>query len=108
MSALADQVLPGMEVVDVDGDKVGKIQQVDKVLGYFETLGAFTGPRYIPFFAIERIEPSRIRLNVMKSVVSHVYDHTPAVRPDLARDGKLTRRSTVASGYTGQAVPLDA
>jgi len=100
--------LEGMEVFDVDGTKVGKVIRVDKVLGYFETLGAFTGPRYIPFFAIERLEPSGIRLNVMKSVVSHVYNHTPAVRPDLTRDGELTRRSTVESGYTGRAVPLDA
>jgi hypothetical protein len=108
MSDLADQVRAGTEVFDVDGTKVGKIQKVDKVLGYFETIGAFTGPRYIPFYAIERIEPSGIRLNVMKSVVSHVYNHTPGVRPDLTPGGKLTGSGTVASGYTGRAVPLDA
>ncbi|HLK89049.1 MAG TPA: hypothetical protein VKZ18_04090 [Polyangia bacterium] len=99
--------LEGMEVFDVDGTKVGKVVRVDKVLGYFETLGAFTGPRYIPFFAIERIDPPGIRLNVMKSVVTQVYDHTPGARPDLTPDGKLTG-GTVASGYTGRAVPLDA
>ena len=108
MGAFADQVREGLEVFDVDGTKVGKILKVDKTLGYFETLGAFTGPRYIPFYAIERIEPSGIRLNVMKSVVSQVYDHTPGVRPDLTPGGKLTGSGTVASGYTGRAVPLDA
>ena len=75
--------LEGMEVFDVDGTKVGKVLRADKVLGYFETQGAFTGPRYIPFFAIARVEPSGIRLTVIKSVVSHVYNHPPAVRPDL-------------------------
>jgi hypothetical protein len=108
MNAAFDQQLEGMEVFDVDGTKVGKVVQVDKVLGYFETLGTFSGPRYIPFFAVERIDQSGIHLNVMKSVVSHVYDHTPGVRPDLTPSGRLTGGGTVASGYTGGAVPLDA
>jgi hypothetical protein len=108
MWALADQVLAGMEVFDVNGTKVGKIVQVDKVLGYFETLGAFTGPRYVPFFAIERIDGDAIRLNVMKTVVSHIYNHMPGVRPNITAGGRLSEGATVASGYTGQAVPLDA
>src|SRR5262249_33829164 len=107
MSALFDQLREGIEVFDVDGTRVGKVVQVDKVVGYFETLGTFSGPRYIPFFAIERIDPSGIHLNVMRSVVSHVYNHTPGVRPDLTPSGDLTG-GTVASGYTGRAVPLDA
>jgi hypothetical protein len=108
MNAAFDQELEGVEVFDVDGTRVGKVVQVDKVLGYFETLGMFSGPRYVPFFAVERIDQSGIHLNVMKSVVSHVYNHTPGVRPDLAPSGKLTGGGTVASGYTGRAVPLDA
>src|SRR5262249_15398380 len=107
MSSAFDQPLEGMEVFDVDGAKVGKVTEDDKVLGYLETLGTFSGPRYIPFFAIERIDSSGIHLNVMKSVVSHVYNHAPGVRPDVGPGGKLTG-GTVASGYTGRAVPLDA
>src|SRR5262249_439345 len=98
MSAAFDQQLEGMQAFDVDGTRVGKVVQVDKVLGYFETLGAFSGPRYIPFFAVERIDQSGVHLNVMKSVVSHVYNHTPGVRPDLTPSGKLTGSGTVASG----------
>jgi hypothetical protein len=108
MSTVVDELLEGMEVFDVDGTKVGKVVQFDKVLGYFETLGTFAGPRYVPFFAIERIAKSGIYLNVMKSVVSHVYNHMPGVRPNVTADGRLTGDGTVASGYTGQAVPLDA
>src|SRR5262249_23274431 len=70
--------------------------------------GTFSGPRYIPFFAIERIDPSGIHLNVTKSVVSHVYNHTPGIRPDVTPGRKLAAGGTVASGYTGEAVPLDA
>jgi hypothetical protein len=108
MSVVFNQPLDGMEVFDVDGTKVGKVVQVDDGLGYFETHGTFEGPRYIPFFAVERVDQSGVHLNVMKSVVTHVYNHTPGVRPELTADGKLTGRGTVASGYTGRAVPLDA
>jgi hypothetical protein len=108
MSAPFDAQLEGLEVFDVDGTKVGKVVQVDKVLGYFETLGTFYGPRYIPFFAVERIDPAGIHLNVMKSVVTHVYNHTPGVRPALAPGDTQIEGGTVPSGYTGQAVPLDA
>ena len=106
-TSLIDQLLEGTEVFDVDGTKVGKVVQVDEVLGYFETLGTFEGPRYVPVWAIERIDPAGIHLNVMKSVVSHVYNHMPGVTPELTPDGKLIG-GTVASGYTGRAVPLDA
>jgi hypothetical protein len=108
MRAEFDQQLEGMAVFDVEGVKVGKVMQVDQDLGYFQTLGAFSGPRYIPFFAIEQTGPSGIYLNVTKLVVSHVYNHTPGVRPDLTPGGKLTGTGTVPSGYTGRAVPLDA
>jgi hypothetical protein len=110
MSAPFDELIEGLEVFALDGLKVGKVNRIDKVLGYFETVGMFSDPRYIPFFAIERIEPSGpsgVWLNVPKSVVSHVYDHTPQAKPDFAPSGKLAG-GTVASGYTGRAIPLDA
>ena len=111
MSAPFDQLIEGMEVFDVDGLKVGKVVRIDNVLGYFETVGTFSGARYIPFFAVERIEPSKptgVWLNVTKSVVSNVYGHTPAARPNFTPSGRLAKGGTVASGYTGRAVPLDA
>src|SRR5262249_22255760 len=111
MSAPFDQLREEMEVFDVDGLKVGKVVRIDEVLGYFETLGTFSGPRYIPFFAIEKIEPAKptgVWLNVTKSVVADIYNHTPRAKPDLTAGGKLTGSGTVASGYTGRAVPLDA
>ena len=103
-----DQLLDGMDVYDVDGAKIGQVVRYNKKVGYFETLGTFSGPRYIPFLAIERIGPSGAYLNVTRSVVSDVYDHMPAVTPDLTPEGKLTGGGTVQSGRTGKMVPLDA
>lgn len=108
MANVNEQLLDGMDVYDMEGMKVGKVVRYDKRLGYFETLGAFSGPRYIPFWAIERIGPSGTYLNVTKSVVSDVYRRMPGVKPGLSPDGKLTGGGTVQSGHTGEMVPLDA
>ncbi|MFL5306124.1 MAG: hypothetical protein ACJ8F1_12975 [Polyangia bacterium] len=71
------QFFAGMEVVDVDGTKVGNLIRYDERLGYLETQGAFPGPRYIPFHAIESVKPAAIRLNVTHDVVSAVYRRMP-------------------------------
>ncbi len=103
-----DQLLDGMDVYDVEGAKIGQVVRYNKNLGYFETMGTFSGPRYIPFWAIERIGPAGTYLNVTRSVVSEVYNHMPAVEPDVTPSGKLTGGGKVQSGRTGKMVPLDA
>jgi hypothetical protein len=108
MGIFVDQLLDGMDVYDVDGLKVGTVVRYDEELGYVETLGTFSGPRFIPFLALESIGPDGAYLNVTRSVVSDIYDHTPSVTPDLTPGGKLTGGGTVVSGHTGRAVPLDA
>jgi hypothetical protein len=102
------QILDGMDVYDVEGVKVGQVVRYDKNLGYFESQGVLSGPRYIPFWAIERIGPSGAYLNVTKSTVSQVYNHMPAVTPDVTPQGKLKGTGKVQSGRTGEMVPLDA
>jgi hypothetical protein len=103
-----DQLLDGMDVFDVNEAKVGHVVRYDTKLGYFETEGTFSGARYIPFYAIERIGPTGAYLNVTKSLVADVYHHMPSVTPNLTRNGRLTGDGRVASGYTGRPVPLDA
>jgi hypothetical protein len=53
------------------------------------------------------IGPSGCYLNVTKSIVSDVYDHLPAVTPDITAGGRLSGTAKVRSGKTGQMVPLD-
>lgn len=102
------QILDGMDIYDVEGTKVGQVVRYNKNLGYFETIGTFSGPRYIPFWAIERIGPSRAYLNVTKSIVADSYSRMPAVTPDLTPEGKLTGGGKIQSGRTGKMTPLDA
>ena len=108
MGEVSDQVREGMDVYDVEAVKVGRVVRFDEALGYFETLGLFSGPRYIPFWAIESFGEDRVRLNVTKSVVTEVYNHMPAVTPTLTPEGKLAGTGTIQSGNTGRTVPLDA
>ena len=82
------QFFRGMEVVDVDGTKVGSLIRYDERLGYLETQGAFPGSRYIPFHAIESLKPAAVRLNVTREVVSATYGRMPdAQQLRQLRDG---------------------
>jgi hypothetical protein len=98
-----------MEVIDAEGAPVGTLIRHDTRLGYLETQGTFSGPRYIPFLAIESLAPDRIRLNVTKDVVTAVYKRIPEVTPEVSASGKLTGGATIESGYDlSHHVPLDA
>ena len=108
MSSLENQIFEGMDIYDVDGTKIGSVYRYDSAIGYFETLGTFSDPRYIPFAAIERIGPSGAWLNVTRSFVSTAYKNMPPVTPSVTAQGKLTGGATVESGYSGEVVPLDA
>jgi hypothetical protein len=103
-----DQLVKGMEVHDVEGRHIGKVVRYEETLGYFETEGAFAGPRYIPFWAIDHFNPKGVFLNIERSVVTDVYQHMPEVTPDLTAQGKLAGTAQIQSGQTGKMVPLDA
>jgi hypothetical protein len=108
MNSATNQILDGMDVYDTDGYRIGKVVRYDRALGYFESKGTFSGPRYIPFWALERIGPTGAYLNVTGDVVSNVYKQMPSVTPSLTGKGQLTGGGTVESGYDGRRVPLDA
>jgi hypothetical protein len=108
MGQAQNQLFDGMDIFDWEGAKIGKVTRYDRKLGYIQTEGTFSGARYIPVSAIERLGPSGAYLNVSSSTVKDLYQHMPKVTPDLDASGKLTGKGKVASGYTGKLVPLDA
>jgi hypothetical protein len=103
-----EQLVEGMKVHDVEGKHIGKVVRYEKTFGYFETLGTFSGPRYIPYWAIDHFGPEGVYLNVERSVVTDVYRHLPEVTPDVTPEGKLAGTGEIQSGLTGKMVPLDA
>ena len=103
-----DQLVEGMKVHDVEGKHIGKVVRFDDTLGYFESQGEFSGPRYIPFWAIDHYAENGVYLNVERSVVTEVYSRLPQVRPDVTPEGTLAGGAEIQSGLTGKMVPLDA
>jgi len=108
MGQAQNQIFDGMDIFDWEGAKIGKVTRYDRKLGYIQTEGTFSGARYIPVSAIERLGPSGAYLNVSSGTVKDLYQHMPKVSPDVDSSGKLTGTGKVASGYTGRPVPLDA
>jgi hypothetical protein len=108
MSTSQDRIFNGMDVFDSDNRKIGRVVDYNRAIGYFETEGTFGGHRYVPFCAVESVGPTGAHLNVTKDVVSNVYDHMPAVRPDFTAEGKPTGGGTMLSGYNRGRIPLDA
>jgi hypothetical protein len=108
MSDTTDQLAEGLDVYDIEGSKVGKVVAFNKDLGYFETMGVLSGPRYIPFWALEDAGPGGVHLNVTKAVIAEVYRHVPAISPERSGSGEPTGRATVQSGRTGRMMPLGA
>jgi hypothetical protein len=105
------QIANGMEVYDVNGDKIGAVLQVDRTNGWLQTEKGIFFPRerYIPFSAIDRIGPSGIYLTVTKDYVKDMYDQPPMVDVDLVAgpDGAAAV-GTVRSGYDGNRVVVDS
>jgi hypothetical protein len=105
------QIANGMDVYDVDGDKIGAVLEVDRTNGWFQTEKGIFFPRdrYIPFSAIDRIGPSGIYLTVTKDYVKDMYDQPPMVDVDVVAgpDGGAAV-GTVHSGYDGSRVVVDS
>jgi hypothetical protein len=108
MSDTTDQLAEGLDVYDIEGTKVGKVVAFNTELGYFETRGVLSGPRYIPYWALEDAGPGGVHLNVTKAVVAQVYRHLPAITPEPSDTGRPAGTAQVQSGRTGRMVPLGA
>jgi hypothetical protein len=108
VAKVGDQIFDGMEVFDIDGLGVGRVTAYDARLGYFKCVGGFSDPRYVPFLAVERIEPTRAWLNVSKDIVAAVYKRSPEIAPSCDDRGRLTGGATTVSGWDRKRIPLDA
>jgi hypothetical protein len=108
---IGSQVAYGMPVYDANGDKIGTVQQYDLSAGWFLTEKGlfFSGDRYIPVSAIDRIGPSGIYLSVTKGYVKEMYNRPPMVDVDvMAGPDGAAAVGTVTSGYTGSRVVVDS
>jgi uncharacterized protein (TIGR02271 family) len=83
------QVHEGMDVLDRDGDKIGK---AGETLGsYFNVDAGFLGTKeyYVPFDAVMETRDNAIYLNCDKDELDRMgWDHRPEERETMARTGR--------------------
>ena len=113
-SRYVNQVRDGMDVIDVNDDKIGSVEEIydaatpeSRTGGYFRVPTGFLGmgeTRHIPFTAIRDIRDNRIYLNVAKDRLDeHGYNEAPIV---LDEPDERTERTTSRSGETTQRLQL--
>ncbi len=98
-TSFTKQVHEGMEVLDVNGEKIG---MCGETLGdYFNVDAGFLGTTeyYIPFSAVREVSGNSILVNVRKDEVKNMgWDE----RPEDTTRGTMTR-GTMAPGTTSEA-----
>jgi hypothetical protein len=110
------QMAVGLKVYDVNGDRLGTVQDYDTDTGWMQVVkGVFIEKDlYIPFSAITSIDPREIYLALPKDVLARDYANPPArtttteVDPGPgARAGGAIALTTEASGYDGAPIVVD-
>ena len=111
-SRYVTQVRDGMDVIDVNDEKIGSVEEIydaatpgSQTGGYFRVPTGFLGlgeTRHIPFTAIRDIHDDRIYLNVAKDRLDeHGYNEAP-----VALDEPTERTTTARSGGQTQRLQL--
>ena len=113
---IARQMALDLKVYDVNGDRVGAVQDYDTDTGWMQVVkGVFIEKDlYIPFSAITSIDPREIYLALPKDVLTRDYANPPArtttteVDPGPgAEAGEAIALTTEASGYDGTPIVVD-
>jgi hypothetical protein len=105
------QIAPGQEVYDLDGHKLGVVDQYDRQAGWMKVEKGVFVPRdlYIPFSAITSIDPREIYLSLSRDTLQRDYA-SPPPRTTVTELGEKTTIAitTEPSGYDGAPVPVDS
>ena len=102
-SSYYTQVHEGMEVLDVDGDKIGMAGE--RLGEYFNVDAGFLGMKeyYVPFSAISQIADDSVMLNVRKDQVDNMgWDE----RPDSTSTPTSTSRTAMADQTSDRTMQL--
>src|SRR5919202_2693996 len=101
-----DPVREGMDVLDQNGDKIGKAGETLGGGGYFNVDAGFLGMKeyYVPFDAVTEVQDDAVYLNVTKDRLGEMgWDR----RPD-ERAGEMGTTTTAGTDTGRQTVQLHA
>jgi hypothetical protein len=107
---ISDTIAPDLTVYDIEGNKVGTVDSVDRETGWFivRTSEFWERELYIPFSLITNIDPRDMFLSRSKDELHANYSNPPA-RSTLVEDmaGKETAITSEPSGYDGGPIVVE-
>lgn len=107
---IANSIILGQTIYDVESAKVGTVDDVDRVTGWFKAeVNPFSDKElYIPFKLITNIDPKEVYLSRTKDELRRDYASPPArtTRVDTVLGEKIAK-TREASGYDGAPIVVD-
>ena len=107
---IANSIAMGQIIYDVESERVGAVDDVDRVTGWFKAeVNPFSDKElYIPFKLITNIDPKEVYLSRTKDELRRNYTNPPArtTRVDTVL-GEKVATTREASGYDGAPIVVD-
>jgi len=103
-------IKPGLTVFDGEGAKVGTVDMIDRITGYFMVHESplSESDLSIPFRLITSIDPREIFVSRTKSQLQHEFSNPPPTATKVKRvGGREMAVTTQPSGYDGLPVVID-
>jgi hypothetical protein len=107
---VAASITLGQTIYDVEGEKVGTVDDIDRTTGWFkaEVNPLSDKELHIPFKLIRSIDPKELYLSRTKDELRREYTNPPARTTRLEPIGDETVATTrEASGYDGSPIVVD-
>jgi len=107
---IATAIRPGLTVFDRDGKRVGTVDMVDRIVGYFmvHENSLSLSDLSIPFRVVSSIDPREIFVSVTKLELHRDFSSDPTTTTSVKRVGsREIATSTQPSGYDGMPVVID-
>jgi hypothetical protein len=115
VASIAAMIKEGLQVIDVNGVKIGAVQRYDLDAGYMAVEHGVVAkqPFYVPFHLLRSITPKEISLAVSKAALADNYYLPPMLKPVVEEmTNPLTGRTELVilhelrSGYDGRPVRI--
>lgn len=110
MQNVTDNLTSDQTVYDVTGDRVGRVDDIDRDTGWFkvETNPFSDKAVYIPFKLVTNIDPQELYVSATKEAIDREFSNPPARSTAVATvDGQEIATTRQASGYDGTVIIVD-
>lgn len=110
MQNVTDNLMSDQTVYDVTGDRVGKVDEIDRDTGWFKVeINPFSDKAvYIPFKLVTNIDPQELYVSATREAIDREFSNPPARWTAVETvDGQEIATTRQASGYDGTPIIVD-